>query len=207
MSLRKSQSDHWRGKSEQIITSYFDSPPATKRSKFFVELLHGYRFDSIFEVGYFASRNLFYIKEAFPKAHISGLEINPKAVRFARKKLNLDKELLCMDLHDMHTIDEKFDIVFSSGVLIHIPVDDILDVLKKMINRANKYVMHIEQNGNNELTAGPKHLKPSYKVSDQWQFAPDIIGSYKDLGYEPKVIPLPDECKTNGASELIIVEL
>jgi len=207
MATKESQSAHWRGKSKEIVISYFESPPAIKRSKFYVDQLRQYNFESIFEVGYFAARNLYYIQQAFSSVKLAGLEINPKAVKFAKEKLGQDSDLLCMDLYDMDDIKETYDIVFSSGVLIHVPTDNIKDVLEKMIRRANKYVMHIEQNGNNELAAGPKHLKPKYKSSDQWQWNNDIIGTYKDLGYDPKVIPLPDDCKTNGASELLIVEL
>lgn len=206
MSLRKSQADHWKGKSKEIIVSYFESPPAIKRSLWFVEQLKNYDFDSIFEVGYFASRNLFYLQQAFPDVKISGLEINPSAVRYARIKMNMDKELLCMDLHQMHQIQDTFDVVFSSGVLIHVPTDDIPGVVRKMLNLSNRYVMHIEHNGNNEVVAGPKHMNPTYKESGQIQFAPDLIGTYKQLGYSPTIIPLPENCKTNGAKELLIID-
>lgn len=204
---RETQSNHWKNnKSSSISEAYFASPPGIERSKFFVKQLKNYCFDSIFEVGCMSGRNLFYIQEAFPKVAVSGLDINSKAVKYARQKLNLNKELLCMNLHDMDNIKEKFDIVFSSGVLIHIVIDDLKNVVEKMIRRSNKYIMHIEQLGPNEIAAGPKHLNPKYKISDQVQFNIDLLSVYRNLGYEPKVINLPESCQTNGARELIIVE-
>jgi len=207
---KESQSKHWASKDVNIIQSYWDSPPATKRSKWFAEQLSQYKFTSIFEVGFFAGRNLRYIKDGFPKVTVSGLEINVKAARFAREKLGMNaNDLRCADLHDVdrHKIGSTFDIVFSSGVLIHVPPEDIKSAIEIMIGLSNMYVMHIESLGKNEVSAGPKHLKPTYKVSGQMQWAPDIVSVYNTLGYEPSIIPLPDDCKTNGASELVVVEL
>lgn len=205
MTLIKTQSKHWAEKSSNIIQSYWDSPPATLRSKWFVEELKQYQFNSIFEIGFFSGRNLKYIKEAFPSTSVHGLEINKKAVDFAKMKLP-NTDLLCMDLHDMHNIKQKYDLVFTSGVLIHVPPDEIPNVLLKCLDLSSKYVMHIESIGKNEVAAGPKNLKPVYKVSDQLQWNPDIISVYKNLGFDVQVIKLPDDCKTNGASELIIID-
>jgi len=208
MSIKESQSQHWAGKDLKIIQSYWDSPPATKRSKWFVEQLKRYEFDSIGEIGFFAGRNLRYIKEAFPGKEIAGIEVNPKAVRFAREKLGKDVKLLCEDLHDLNSVDWEADVVFTSGVLIHVPPDDMHTVIKfNIIPSAAKYVMHLEQLGQNEVVAGPKELKPTYKVSGQIQWNPDLVSVYKELGYDPKVIKLPDDCKTNGAAELVVVKL
>ena len=199
------QTNHWKGKKLNVVESYWTSPPATRRSLWFCEQLKQFDFDSIFEVGFFSGRNLHYINKSF-NAKIAGLEVNPKAVGFAREKLN-STELYEMDLHDIDTIADKYDIVFTSGVLIHVPPEHIESAVIKMINRANKYVMHIEHNGNNEVVAGPKNLNPTYKVSDQIQFAPDLISVYRKLGFDCIVTDLPDDAKTNGAKELIIVKV
>lgn len=205
---KKTQSQHWAGKDLRIIQSYWDSPPATKRSEWFVEQLKNYEFDSIGEVGFFAGRNLRYIKEAFPNKEISGVEVNPKAVKFAQEKLGPDVRLICDNLHNLNALYWEADIVFTSGVLIHVPPEDIQRALEfDIIPSAGKYVMHLEQLGNNEVAAGPKHLKPAYKVSDQIQWNPDLAGMYKRLGYESTIIPLPDDCKTNGARELLVVKV
>ena len=209
MVTRQSQTKHWASqKNPNISEAYFTSPPATKRSKFFVDYLKNYNFNSIFEVGMMSGRNLYYIKDAFPDTQVAGLEVNPRAVKFAKEKLNVsDKDLLCMDLHDMDNIKESYDIVFSSGVLIHIIPDDLKSVCEKMLRRANKYVMHIEECGNEEVVKGPKYMNPIRKESNQVQWAPDLISIYKQLGYEPKVIELPLDVRTNGASDLIIVKV
>lgn len=203
---KKTQAQHWAGKDLGVIQSYWDSPPATKRSKWFVEQLKSYEFNSIFEVGFFAGRNLKYIKETFPSAHIGGIEVNAKAVRFAREKLNCPG-LTQLDLHKLDEMNGAHDIVFTSGVLIHVPPENLKNAIEQIMRKAIKYVMHLEQLGDNKVAAGPKHLKPTYKVSDQIQWNPDLVGIYKELGYESEVIPLPDDCKTNGAKELVVIKL
>jgi len=205
---KKTQAQHWAGKDLKIIQSYWDSPPATKRSKWFVEQLRNYEFDSIGEVGFFAGRNLRYIREAFPDKQVSGVEVNPKAVKFAQEKLGSDVRLLCEDLHDLDFVNWEADIIFTSGVLIHVPPETMRNVIEvQIVPAAFKYVMHLEQLGNNEVAAGPKHMKPTYKVSDQVQWNPDLVSIYKDLGYDPQVIPLPEEVQTNGARELVVVKV
>jgi len=206
VNIRTLQSEHWAAKDLKIIESYWSSPPATKRSLWFVEQLKQYDFDSIFEIGFFSGRNLKYIQEAFPKISVGGLEINKQAVKFAQEKLP-NTSLLHINLHDMNKITTKYDIVFSSGVLIHLDPNDLNDVAKKCIGLANKYVMHLEQLGRNEVVAGPKHLKPIYKISDQMQWNPDLMAVYSGLGYTPQIISLPQECKTNGAAELVVIKI
>ena len=205
MGIAKIQADHWASKDLNVIQSYWDSPPATLRSKWFVEQLKKYQFNSVFEIGYFSGRNLRYIEEAFPESSINGLEVNKKAVGFAKVRLP-KADLLHMDLHNMHTITKKYDVVFTSGVLIHVPPDEIPNVLMKCLDLSSKYVMHIESNGRNEVVAGPKNLGPTYKVSDQIQWAPDLVSVYRHIGFDIEVTKLPDDCKTNGASELLVID-
>ena len=112
-----------------------------------------------------------------------------------------------LDLHDLDSIDESYDIVFTSGVLIHVPPGSVSSAVGQMIRKANRYVTHIEHLGLSELVAGPKEEKPMYKVSGQLQWTVDLDKIYRDLGYDPKIIELPKEVRTNGASELVMVEV
>lgn len=204
MGLAKTQAEHWASKDLNIIQSYWESPPATLRSQWFVEQLKKFQFNSIFEIGCFSGRNLRCIGEAFPEASLNGLDINKRAVGFAKARLPA-ANLMHMNLHDMHNIDKKYDVVFTSSVLIHVPPDELSDVVKKCLDLSSHYVMHIESSGRNEVVVGPKTLNPTYKVSDQIQWAPDLLSIYRHIGFDVEVIKLPDDCKTNGASELLVI--
>ena len=207
MAKQKAQTEYWKNKGPQFPINYWNNPNAIKRSKWFADILQNYDASSILEIGSAGGRNLKYIRDAKPDIKLCGLEVNANAVQFARKKLP-DVEMFELNVYDLETIGKKFDLVFTSGVLIHLIPDTLPKILNKMIDRSNKYVMHIEQLGPTEIMACPdKKLKPKYKVSEQFQWSVDLVNLYKDLGYKTKVIPLPDEVKTNGASELIVVEL
>lgn len=207
MFSKNKQAKYWSGKEIPQIEAYWSSPPGIKRSQFFVEQLKDYTFDSIFEVGYFSGRNLKYIQKAFPNVKIDGLELNAKAAKFARKHLNLP-HLKCMNAYDINTIKEKYDIVFTSGVLIHIVPTDVEQIINKMMNISNKYIVHMEELGSSQIVACPHaKLKPLKKVSDQWQWTVNLIPIYEKLGKEYEILELPEEVKTNGAKELLIVRL
>lgn len=206
MITKTSQSKYWKAKSNKQIESYWTSDKATLRSIWFAECLKKYSFDSVFEIGVFSGRNIKYIKDIFPGIKAGGLDVNSKAIQFTKEKMP-DLELFCIDLYDIEKLQFMYDIVYTSGTLIHIVPDDLEGVIKKILPHASKYVMHIEEIGKNTLVAGPKHMGPSKKESDQCQWAPDLLAVYRDLGYEPEVIPLPDGCKTNGAAELVVVKL
>lgn len=205
MSITKTQAKYWASKDLRAIQSYWDGHIGILRSKWLVEQMKSMEFSSVFEIGYFAGRNLKYITDAFPQSSVNGLEINKTAFQFAKEKLP-KANLLNMDLHDMHNIKNKYDLVFTSGVLIHVVPEDMSNVIKKCLNLSNRYMLHIENVGKNEVVAGPKHLNPTYKVSDQMQWAPDLVSIYNSMGFKVEVIELPKDCRTNGASELLIID-
>jgi hypothetical protein len=206
MTLRETQAAHWAKKDGRIIQTYWISPPATKRSQWFVEQLKSYQFNSIFEVGFFSGRNLKYIQDAFANVSICGIDVNKEAVEFAREKLP-KADLSELDINNLNEVDSMFDIVFTSGVLIHIPPENLKESITKMMKKASKYIMHIESMGNNELIAGPKYLNPTYKISDQLQWSPNLRQIYDEMKCSYKIIELPKDVRTNGASELVIVDV
>ncbi|MFA5023399.1 MAG: methyltransferase domain-containing protein [Patescibacteria group bacterium] len=200
------QTKFWSTVKMDTINAYWISPPATKRSLWFCDVLKNYDFDSVMEIGFLSGRNLKYIKDVFPIVSISGIEVNHLAVEFARNKLP-ECDLVELDLHNLPQLNKKADLVFTSGVLIHITPNELENAVRKIADKANKYVMHMEQLGSGDVCAGPKELKPSYKVSNQIQWNQDLVGVYRKIGYEPEVIELPADVRTNGARELLVVKL
>lgn len=202
----KPQLDHWAN--QKVKDSYWKNIPAVKRSKWFAEQLLNYEFKTFLEVGCSAGRNLKYILERIPDISVFGIDINSEAIKCARKNLSEKRATLTTgDLYNLGDFEFRCDIVFSAGILIHIPTEKLKSVIESFISIRPDYIMHIEELGNNELVTGPKHLNPLRKIITQMQWTPDITKIYKDLGYESKVIPLLKKYRTNGASELIIVEL
>jgi SAM-dependent methyltransferase len=204
--ITKTQSEHWA--KQKPKESYWTNVPAVRRSKWFAEQLKDYEFDTILEVGCSAGRNLKYILERFGDVSVFGIDVNAKAIESAKANIPKERSVFKVnDLYNINNFDRDYDIIFSSGVLIHVPPANLKSIIDVLVLGAPKYIMHIEHLGNNEVVTGPKNLNPTYAVKEQMQWAPDLIGIYRDLGYEPIVMPLPDDCKTNGAAELIVIDI
>ncbi len=200
------QTKYWHDKTLAQIESYWTSPPANKRSKWFAEFLQPYAIncETIMEVGFFSGRNLHWIQEAYDHLTILGIDINPLAVEYAKAKLDC-ASLYHWDLHNIDNLPFHTDIVFTSGVMIHVPPEAIHKTMVNLATKAKKYIMCLEETGNGELTAGPKHLNPTYKVSDQKQWAHNLNEVMADSNnFQYTKVDLPPEIQTNGAKTLEI---
>jgi len=75
--------------------------------------------------------------------NLYGLEINKKAYRIAKEN-NPDINFINSSIEDFETNDKKFDLVYTSGVLVHIHPSNLDMVIKKIINLSKKYIFGFE---------------------------------------------------------------
>ena len=54
---KKSQARYWKDQGANKIKAYWSQERAINRSKWFVEQIKNYEFDSIYEVGFFSGRS------------------------------------------------------------------------------------------------------------------------------------------------------
>jgi SAM-dependent methyltransferase len=181
---------------------YANGRVGIKRSMWFVNQIEELNVSSIFEVGCFVGRNLKYINQAYPEIKLGGLDINAESLEYARKEVP-NAKLQHMSVYDMD--DECWDLVFTMGVLIHIPPDGIEDVIKKCIKKANKYIIHIDRQGSGDILMGREEFNPK-KTHDKFHWAPDIKGIYKKFGYDATVKCVPEELNRGGATHIVIVK-
>lgn len=81
--------------------------------------------------------------------------------------------------------DQSFDIVFTTSVLIHIPPEDLLEIVKELVRVSRYQILHQEP-------------APNYKViSDAhdgcWNH--DIVKIYRSIGYECEILESAVECQ------------
>jgi pseudaminic acid biosynthesis-associated methylase len=94
--------------------------------------------NSVCELGANRGENIRALRELSPELSLTGVEINSSAF-----------ELLCNlpDVQAVHssiqdfTTEQRFDMVFTSGVLIHLNPDDLPRVYAKMAELSNRYVL------------------------------------------------------------------
>jgi spore coat polysaccharide biosynthesis protein SpsF len=93
------------------------------------------KINSAFEIGCNIGLNLLAIKKLYPKARISGVEINYKAYTICKKNFTCYNK----SLYEFET-NQKFEIVISAGVLIHQNPKMLKLFYKKMYDLSKKYI-------------------------------------------------------------------
>lgn len=137
------QLTYWQGKfGEEYIERNSDMNFFARRKKFFKKILDNYEINSVLEVGCNIGGNLLVISQINPKVKITAIEPNRKAAALARENLPR-ATILEKSIFDTSFTD-RFDLVFTCGVLIHIANDDLEKALTKIYNASKKYILAIE---------------------------------------------------------------
>lgn len=95
---------------------------------------------SILEMGANIGLNLEALKHLLPGVSLSGIEINNHAAKM------LEKTGVTVFTGSIEEVDiaEKYDLVFSKGVLIHINPDNLATVYDKMYKVSKRWILTIE---------------------------------------------------------------
>lgn len=99
--------------------------------------------DNLLECGCNIGRNINLLNKALPNSKKSIIEISSEAFNIANNTYEIDKSFNG-SIIDSNFENESFDLVFSSGVLIHIHPKDLLANMKKMFDYSKKYVLIAE---------------------------------------------------------------
>lgn len=103
---------------------------------------------SICELGCNLGRNLYYLeKEGYES--LVGTDVNSKAIEkmniiYPGILQNVDMYNLPLEYFLGKTSDNSFNLIFTMGVLMHIPDGLLYSVIKSMIRVSNKYIMIFE---------------------------------------------------------------
>ncbi|WP_299809985.1 pseudaminic acid biosynthesis-associated methylase [uncultured Roseibium sp.] len=131
---------------------------------------------SVLEMGCNIGANLKALRHLRPELAISGVEINKPAVDMlladgfdgVRQGSIIDIEL-----------DQKFDLVFTRGVLIHINPDKLEQTMKNMAAHSNKYVL-IYEHFDHEVTELEHYSRrvPEKEAGQGYQYWRDFSGLF-----------------------------
>lgn len=131
---------------------------------------------SLIEFGANIGMNLRPLSTLLPKAEISAIEINQKAVEQLNKIERL-KSVYHESILDFKT-DKKFDFVFTKGVLIHINPDLLDKVYASMYDCSSRYICMIEYYNPTPVEISYRgHSEKLYKRD----FAGEMMQKYPDL--------------------------
>jgi len=125
----------------------------------------------IVEFGANIGLNLHAIKLLIPDIRLAAIEINPKACGELRKIENLtvyENSIITF------SPSEKYDFVFTSGVLIHINPDKLYKVYENLYHTSNRYICLIEY-------YNPTPVTITYRGHENRLFKRDFAGDMMDL--------------------------
>lgn len=142
--FKTKQLSYWQGTFGDYYTDRtFDSKMFIRRKKFFNKFLKNFdAIDSVLEVGCNVGRNLEILKAIKPELSVWGIEPNTKAFRIACKSLS-GSRIFKKSIFDIKW-SNKFDLVFTAGVLIHIGDEDSEKAIRKICEASRRYILAIE---------------------------------------------------------------
>lgn len=95
------------------------------------------------EIGCNIGRNLDQLRLCDPDLKPSVVEINAKALQYVQARHAL-RQSFCGPAQAAQFAPNSFELVFTAGVLIHIPPDDLLAVMAKMFAWSSRYIVIAE---------------------------------------------------------------
>lgn len=123
-----------------------NTPDVSTRARIFQTILSGLEIYSILEVGCNKGTNLYALKALYPEASISGAEPNKKIIEDGIPGfVVLERSALDLNLSGLS------DLVFTCGVLIHVPPQELEQSMNNIITASNRYVLAIEYEHEEEL--------------------------------------------------------
>lgn len=169
---RTPQEDEWAGQFGDDYVNRNRSESIAPRLAFWVEILKLVnKVGSVVELGCGYGINLQAINLLHPKAHLRGYEINKNAIEIARS-LNF-AEVIEQSVTETLDVDKKFDLVFTSGVLIHINPNKRDQVYENLVSLSTRYILLYEY-----YNPTPQIL--SYRGKKEMIFKADFAGDLLD---------------------------
>lgn len=134
----------WAGDFGTQYTGRNEMFPYASRWKFLNAIVSDHIIKSILEVGCNTGFNLGMMREwmASPK-NLWGIDINDYNIKQARERWP-DCQFVYGSGFDLPFKDDMFDLVFTSGVLIHQKPEEVDAMMQEIIRVSGKYVMAIE---------------------------------------------------------------
>ena len=128
----------------------------------------------VLELGCGAGENLTALRQLMPTAHLEGVEINEKAAAIAREHGHLVRTGSLLD----YAGPEGFDLVFTKGVLIHIPPSELHRAYQALVDHAHRWVLVAEY-----YNPQPVEVKYRGEQCMLWKrdFAGELMQAYPEL--------------------------
>ena len=123
---------------------------AEERLPFWRDIIEQTKPGSVLEVGCNRGHNLAAIKQLDPGIRAVGIDVNVTALAEADDVADEVHAIAAQDI-GLKFNPGEFDLVFTCGVLIHVPPEDLLLVMQNIKIAAYKYVLAVEYDDVDEI--------------------------------------------------------
>ena len=168
--VTNSQLDRWQG---DFGNAYVDRNQVDWRTRLpaFEHMLSGLELRRVLEVGCNRGHNLVTVRNVLgPTAQLTGIEPNAHALRLARE--TGAATVVQGQITELPFEDHAFDLVFTAGVLIHIPPEDLAAALREVCRCSARYVLSIEY-------AAPTDTVVCYRGHNDLLWKRDFLAHYR----------------------------
>jgi spore coat polysaccharide biosynthesis protein SpsF len=170
--FKTEQENFWSGEfgNEYLNRNQSDQLCASNLAFFSRILSNTKNIDSVIELGANIGLNVIALKQLLGSTNLAAVEINSAAV----EKLNKIRGLSVFNqsIHEFSS-EEKYDLVFTKGVLIHLDPNSLPQVYEKMYHTSSKYICIAEY-------YNPSPLEISYRGHSEKLFKRDFAGEMMD---------------------------
>lgn len=103
--------------------------------------LHGrFAFESALEIGCNVGGNTRWLAELLGPENVAGVDVNEQALDVLRKNIP-GVDVRVAKARELPFADRSFDLVFTTGVLIHQPPSELPKVMDEIVRCARRYVL------------------------------------------------------------------
>jgi len=119
------------------------------RSTFIAENLVKLKAKRILEVGCGYGKQLRSIRRLDTRVELFGVDFSSSQIIKGREYLKKDgiKNIVCADAKDLPFLDNSFDLVFTSAVILHHPSDTAEKIRNELLRVSRRYIAHNEDKG------------------------------------------------------------
>lgn len=110
------------------------------RRPFWEERLAGLEVASALEIGCNLGANLRWLAELLGPGNVAGVDVNERALELLRETVP-GADLRHATARSLPFADDSFDLVFTTGVLIHQPPSDLPAVMDEIVRCSRRYVL------------------------------------------------------------------
>ncbi len=134
------QLKEWKGTFGDGYTARNELDPATRYASLY-DILDGLRITNVLEVGCNRGHNLLSLDAMGRGFSLTGLEPNNHARELATKQ---GLVVVAGDIYELPFPDGYFDLVFTAGVLIHVPPARLNDALSEIHRVSRRFILAME---------------------------------------------------------------